>query len=344
MFMPEGISRQKYTKIFDSSNIFYELRFRLPTKYLKLHSLTMRVCSLLPGATEIAFALGLGDNVVGVTHECDYPAEARQKPIVVRSLVDSNRMTSLEIDRWVSERLRSNKGLYVIDEERLREAAPDVILTQGLCDVCAIDYDEVVAASEALAKKPKIVSLTPNCLTDVLNDVARVGEATGQRHKAETFVQALEKRISSMRERATRSSAHPRVACLEWFDPIYAAGHWVPEMVEIAGAEDVLGRRGAPSKKVEWQSIREAMPEIIVLMPCGFNVPRTVQEAAVLKRLVGWDELPAVKAGRIFAVNAHAFFSRPAPRLVDGLDILAHIIHPEFFPMQQSPDALQRIT
>lgn len=304
----------------------------------------MRVCSLLPGATEIAFALGLGDNVVGVTHECDYPAEARQKPIVVRSLIDSNRMTSLEIDRWVSERLRSNKGLYIIDEERLREAAPDVILTQGLCDVCAIDYNEVVSASETLAKRPKIVSLTPNCMTDVLHDLARVGEATGQSKKAEQVIGDLKQRISEVREKVVKSSARPRVACLEWFNPIYAAGHWIPEMIEIAGAEDVLGRRAEPSKKVAWQSIRESAPEIIVLMPCGFDVQRTLQEAAVLEQNEGWHELPAVKAGRVYAVNAHAFFSRPGPRLVDGVEILAHIIHPEFFPMQPSPDALQRIT
>jgi iron complex transport system substrate-binding protein len=303
----------------------------------------MRICSLLPGATEIAFALGLGDDVVGVTHECDYPAEARRRPVVVRSLIDSNQMTSLEIDQWVSERLRNNRSLYVIDEERLRDAAPDIILTQGLCDVCAIDYNEVVTASETLAKKPKIVSLTPNCLTDVLDDVARVGEATGQHHKAERFVQELERRISSVREQATRSSAHPRIACLEWFDPIYAAGHWVPEMVEIAGAEDVLGRRGEPSKKVEWQRIRESAPEIIVLMPCGFDVQRTLQEAAVLEQNAGWHQLPAVKAGRVYAVNGHAFFSRPGPRLVDGLEILAHIIHPAIFPMLPLPDALLRI-
>jgi iron complex transport system substrate-binding protein len=247
----------------------------------------MRVCSLLPGATEIAFALGLGDDVVGVTHECDYPAEARQKPVVVRSLIDSNRMTSLEIDRWVSERLRSNKGLYVIDEKRLREAAPDVILTQGLCDVCAIDYNEVVAASETLAKKPTIVSLTPNRLTDVLDDVVRVGEATGQRHRAERLVQELEQRISAVRERVARSSARPRVACLEWFDPIYAAGHWVPEMVELAGGQDVLGRKGEPSAKIDWNKVVEFAPDVIVLMPCGFDVPRTLREAPALKHSDG---------------------------------------------------------
>lgn len=304
----------------------------------------MRICSLLPGATEIAFALGLGDDVVGVTHECDYPAEARKKPVVVRSLIDSHRMTSLEIDRWVSERLRTNKSLYVIDEKRLREAAPDVILTQGLCDVCAIDYNEVVAASETLAKTPTIVSLTPNCLTDVLDDVARVGEATGQHHRAEQLVQELGQRVSVVRETVARLSARPRVACLEWFDPIYAAGHWVPEMVELAGGQDALGRKGEPSAKIDWHKVVEFAPDVIVLMPCGFDVSRTLQETPALKHLDGWQELPAVKAGNVFAVNGHAFFSRPGPRLVDGLEILARIIHPEVFPVQQSSDAWQRIT
>ena len=303
----------------------------------------MRICSLLPGATEIAFALGLGDNVVGVTHECDYPAEAQHKPVVVRSLIDSNQMTSIEIDRWVTGRLGNNQGLYVIDEERLREAAPDVILTQGLCDVCAIDYNEVVNASAILANKPKIVSLTPHCLTDVLNDVARVGEATGQRLKAEQVIHDLERRKSAVRKRAARLPTRPRVACLEWFDPIYAAGHWVPEMVEIAGGQDVLGRRSEPSAKIDWKKVVELAPDVIVLMPCGFDMPRTLREASALNQLEGWDDLPAVKARRVFAVNGHAFFSRPGPRLIDGLELLAHIIHPKMFPMRESPDALQRI-
>jgi len=303
----------------------------------------MRICSLLPGATEIAFALGLGDEVVGVTHECDYPAEARQKTVVVHSAIDSNRMTSLEIDRWVSERLRSNQGLYMIDEERLREAAPDVILTQGLCDVCAIDYNEVARTAETLPKKPKIVSLTPNCLTDVLDDVARVGEATGQHHTAERLVRELKERISVVRERAVQLSTRPRIACLEWFDPIYAAGHWVPEMIDLAGGRDVLGQKGKPSAKIQWKQVVELAPDVIVLMPCGFDIQRTANEAATLEHLDGWHDLPAVKTGKVFAVNGHAFFSRPGPRLVDGLEILARIIHPEILPMQESPDAFQRI-
>ncbi len=304
----------------------------------------MRVCSLLPGATEIAFALGLGDDVVGVTHECDYPAEAQQKPVIVRSLIDSHQMTSIEIDRWVSERLGVTRVFTTIDEERLREAAPDVILTQGLCDVCAIDYNEVVAAGETLPHKPTIVSLTPNCLTDVLDDIARVGEATGQGQKAQTFVRGLEERIAVMRDRAAQSPARPRVACLEWFDPIYFAGHWVPEMIELAGGHDVLGRKGEPSAKIAWAKVVEHAPDVIVLMPCGYDVQRTLNEAGVLQRLEGWRELPAVKAGKVYAVNGHAFFSRPGPRLVDGLEILAHIIHPQIFPTQPPPDVLQRIT
>lgn len=303
----------------------------------------MRICSLLPGATEIAFALGLGDDVIGVTHECDYPVQARDKLVIVRSLIDSHRMTSLEIDRWVSERIRSNQSLYSIDEERLREAAPDVILTQGLCDVCAVDYSEVVRVSETLAKKPTIVSLTPNCLTDILKDIARVGEATGQGHRAERLVRELEQRISAVRERVAGLSARPRVACLEWFDPIYAAGHWVPEMVELAGGQDVLGRKGEPSTKIYWNKVLEVAPDVIVLMPCGFDVSQTLRGAPVLKHLEGWRDLPAVKTGNVFAVNGHALFSRPGPRLVDGLELLAHIIHPEIFSMQVSPDQVQKI-
>lgn len=303
----------------------------------------MRICSLVPGATEIAFALGLGDEVVGVTHECDYPPEARQKSVVVHSVIDSNRMTSLEIDRWVSERLSGKQGLYMIDEERLHEAAPDVILTQGLCDVCALDYNEVARSAETLAKKPKIVSLTPNCLTDVLDDVARVGEATGQHLSAERLVRELKQRISVVRERAAQLSTRPRIVCLEWFDPIYAAGHWVPEMIELAGGHDVLGQKGKPSEKIQWKQVVELSPEVIVLMPCGFDIQRTAIEAATLKHLEGWHDLPAVKSGKVFAVNGHAFFSRPGPRLVDGLEILARIIHPEIFPIQELPDAFQRI-
>jgi iron complex transport system substrate-binding protein len=303
----------------------------------------MRICSLLPSATEIAFALGLGDDVVGVTHECDHPAEARHKPIMVRSPVDSNRMTSLEIDSWVSEQLRANKALYILDEERLRAAAPDVILTQGLCDVCALDYGEVASAAEALPKKPKIVSLMPHSLSDVLADIIRVGEATDRGKDAEKLFQSLTGRVSRVREQTARLTDRPRVACLEWFDPIFAAGHWVPEMVDLAGGYDCLGQKGEPSAKIDWQTFIESRPEIVVLMPCGFDTQRAALEAASLKKRANWDHLPAVKAGRVYAVDGSAYFSRPGPRLVDGLEILAHIIRPDIFSSPNCPESVHRI-
>ena len=303
----------------------------------------MRICSLLPSATEIAFALGLGDDVVGVTHECDYPHEARQKPIVVRSLIDANPMSSAEIDGWVSERLRGNLSLYGIDEVKFREAAPDLILTQELCEVCAVDYNEVAAAAKSLKEPATILALSPHCLTDVLRDIERVGAVTARADAARALVQRSHERIERVRQTTARSNTRPRVACLEWFDPVYAAGHWVPEMVELAGGFDVLGRREEPSARVEWTQVLDSVPEIIVLMPCGFELRRTIQESAVLRKLPGWNHLPAVKNGHVYGVNGSAFFSRPGPRLVDGLEILARIIHPEIFSEPDLSDSVQRI-
>jgi iron complex transport system substrate-binding protein len=303
----------------------------------------MRICSLLPSATEIAFALGLGDEIVGVTHECDYPPEAQEKPVVVRSAIDSHRLNSFEIDRQVGEMLQAGKSLYTIDDEAFRKAAPDVILTQALCDVCALDYNDVVKAAQCLPCKPAIVSLTPHCLTDMLDDIFRVGEATQRDKEAEALVLDLQRRIEAVRKRTAQSSIRPQVVCLEWFDPIYAAGHWVPEMVELAGGNDGLGRKGEPSEKVQWTEVLKLQPDVLMLMPCGFDAQRTIQESALLQKLNGWNKLPAVKAGNVFAVNGHAYFSRPGPRLVDGLEILAQILHPEIFPWEASPEAVQRI-
>ena len=303
----------------------------------------MRICSLLPSTTEIAFALGLGDQVVGVTHECDYPSEAQKKPVVVRSAIDSHRLNSVEIDRQVGEMLQAGKSLYTIDDEAFRTAAPDVILTQALCDVCALDYNDVVKAAQCLPCKPTIVSLIPHCLTDVLDDIFRVAEATERRKEAEALVWDLRRRIEAVRDRTAQSPLRPQVACLEWFDPIYAAGHWVPEMVELAGGNDGLGHKGEPSEKVQWTDVLKLQPEIVVLMACGFDVQRTMQESALLQKLDGWNELPAVKTGRVFALNGHAYSSRPGPRLVDGLEILAQIIHPEIFSWNPPPAAVHKM-
>jgi iron complex transport system substrate-binding protein len=290
----------------------------------------MRICSLLPGATEILFALGLRDQVVGVTHECDYPPEARQKPVVVCSAIDPRRLSSSEIDREVGAVLAGGKQLYTLDERALRASAPDLIVTQGLCDVCALDYNQVVQAIRALPRAPEILSLNPGKLTDVLDDILRIGAATNQQHAAEALVQRLRARIQAVGERDTRR--RPKVVCLEWFDPIYIAGHWVPEVIELAGGEDVLGRAGAPSFKTAWQEVVAAQPDALLLMPCGFDLRRTAREATPLRALEGWSELPAVRTSNVYALNGSAYFSRPGPRLIDGLEILASILHPGYAP------------
>ena len=295
----------------------------------------MRICSLLPGATEIAFSLGLENQIVGVTHECDFPPEAKQKRVIVRSAIDPRRMTSKEIDAKVAELLQAGKGLYTIDEQAFIAAAPDIILTQGLCDVCALDYNDVVKASELLPHAPKIISLNPHSFTDILEDILCVGAATNCETDAQALVRDLRQRIERIGYR--EPDHRPRVVCLEWFEPLYVAGHWVPEMVALAGGYDLLGRKGEPSFKVEWQPILDAKPEVILLMPCGFDVRRTLKESTPLQRLEGWKDLPAVKAGNVYALNGNAYFSRPGPRLVNGLEILARVIHPESVTWSLSP-------
>ena len=304
----------------------------------------MRICSLIPGATEVAFALGLADEVVGVSHECDFPAEIRDKPIIVRSRIDSDRFSSGEIDRQVGDLLRANRSIYVLDEERFKDSQPDVILTQGLCEVCALDYNDVSRAARSLPTEPRIVSLNPHCLADILNDVLRIGEATNRYRRAESLVRELKSRIEVIRARTARSGPRPRVACLEWFDPLYIAGHWVPEMVQIAGGTDVFGTAGEPSAKVEWELVISSSPEVLILMPCGFDVERTVQESSLLKHRNGWEGLPAVRDGRIFAVSGTNYFSRPGPRLVDGVEILSHILHPELSPAPLSSNVVKRVS
>ncbi len=303
----------------------------------------MRICSLLPSATEIAFALGLGDSLVGVSHECDFPQAAREKPVVVTSKVDPHQNSSSEIHNIVAGTVKANQSIYNIDLNLFQQANPDLILTQGLCDVCALDYDQVVEAARSLTQRPKIISLNPNTLSDVLGDISHVGRDTGKTREAEWFVASLSQRIDSVRHRAASSNFRPKVACLEWLDPVYSAGHWVPEMVDFAGGTDGLAKAGQPSKKLNWNTIQEYQPDIIILMPCGFTVDRTLEELDLLYEIPGWNELPAIKNGRLFAVNGHAYFNRSGPRLVDGLEILAQIIHPELFSWNVTTDAARRL-
>jgi iron complex transport system substrate-binding protein len=303
----------------------------------------MRICSLLPGATEIACALGLADEIVGVSHECDFPAAARSKPVMLRSRIDPTTIGSGEIDRRVGDLLRSQQSLYALDEKLFKDSEPDIILTQGLCDVCALDYDDVVQAARSLPREPRIISLDPHCLGDILNDVLRIGEATHRLRQAESLVQELKVRIEAVRDRTAWSASQPRVACLEWFDPIYIAGHWVPEMVQIAGGSDVLGTAGQPSVKVECDAVIASRPEILILMPCGFDLDRALQESSLLKNRTGWQSLPAVREGRVFAVSGADYFSRPGPRLIDGLEILSQLLHPELSPAPISSDLAKRV-
>ena len=301
----------------------------------------MRICSLLPGATEIVFALGLGDDLVGVTHECDYPADAQNKQAVVKSVVDAKSMSGAEIDRKVAELLQAGKGLYRIDEAAFAEAAPDLVITQALCEVCALDYNEVVKAAAALSHKPEIVSLNPHSLPEILDDILRVGAATGRNEAATAMVADLRQRIEQVGGR--EPDRRPRVICLEWFEPLYSAGHWVPEMVALAGGHDVIGHAGEPSAKIDWRAVVDLQPEVILLMPCGFDVRRTVRESTPLRALPGWNDLPAVRAQRVFALNGNAYFSRPGPRLVNGLEILARIIHPDAVEWTLGPADAARI-
>ncbi len=299
----------------------------------------MRICSFLPSATEIVFALGLGDQVVGVTHECDYPPAARGKPVVVHSTVDPAVLSSGEIEAAVRASLQSGDGLYVVDPGALRTADPDLIVTQDLCDVCALPAEAVTAAIAALPRRPKVVSLKPERLNEVLADIRHVGAMTGRREGAGRLVAELTERITTVGKRTARVEARPRVLCIEWFDPIYAGGHWIPEMVNLAGGVDVAGKAGEKSRIVPWEEGRAAAPEAIVLLPCGFGPERITTEIHLLERLPGWGDLPAVRSGRVYATDASAYFSRPGPRLVDGLEILAHFLHPDIFPLPEVPDA-----
>ena len=288
----------------------------------------MRICSFLPSATEILFALGLGDEIVGVSHECDYPPEALSKSRVITTVIDQERLSSDAIDQAVHAALNERTSLYQVDEEVLRRAQPDLIVTQELCDVCAIDTATVSEALRALSYRPKVISLHPHTVSEMLDDIRRVGEMTGRRAEAEAVVQSLQGRLERVRERLAHISHRPRVFCLEWLKPPMACGHWVPEQVELAGGQEVLGRKGEPSRYVTWEDIAAADPDILILMPCGFPMERTRRELHVLTSEPLWHELPAVRDGRVYLVNGPASFNRSGPRLVDGIELLAGLFHP----------------
>ncbi len=291
----------------------------------------MRIVSLLPSATEILFALGLDEQVVAVTHECDYPDAARTKPRITRSLLRPD-LTSGEIDRAVSSQIGSDAhSLYSIDRALLAELAPDLIVTQQLCEVCAVDYGEVLDAIKELPKTPRVLNLEPMSLGEVLADIETVGEATGRQAEARRFVASLRERIERVRAAVERAETRPTVAFLEWIDPLFRGGHWNPELVRLAGGSDPLGNEGMPSTHMEWREVVEAQPDVMVISCCGFDEQRTRQDLPVLEALPGYADLPCVRSGRVHVVDGSAYFSRPGPRLVDSLEILAGFTHPELF-------------
>lgn len=302
----------------------------------------MRIVTLLPSATEIVYALGLGENLVGVSHDCDYPPEARGKPVLSQSVITSE-MASRKIDKAVKQRIHRGLSVYHIDAELMRRLKPDLILTQELCEVCAPSYSEVLEAAKILEAAPKIASLEPKCLADILENIRLVGELTGTQSRAEALIAELQARINKVAELANKVDYRPRVFCMEWLEPVYCAGHWVPEMVELAGAEDWLGEPGEPSHEIGWEEVLRYEPEIIVLMPCGFHPERTLEEIDLVLERESWEELPAVKNDRVFIVDGSSYFNRPGPRIVTGLEILAQIIHPEIFSELAPPGSLIKL-
>lgn len=292
----------------------------------------MRIASLLPSTTEIAFALGLGDQLVAVTHECDYPPEAQSLPVVTRSTLDHTEATSEEIDAAVRSQLRDDLSIYRLDHDLLHQLQPDLILTQALCEVCAVSFATVERAVAGISSRPQILSLEPTTLDGVLGTILAVGTATGARDQAAALVGALRERVEAVRQKAATIGARPRVACLEWFAPLYGPGHWLPEMVELAGGRAGLGTPGEPSRRILWGDVIAFAPEVIILTPCGFDLERAAEEAeAILPHRTGWWALPAVRSGRVFAVDGNAYFSRPGPRLIESLELLAALIHPDHF-------------
>ncbi|TLZ59531.1 MAG: cobalamin-binding protein [Methanobacteriota archaeon] len=303
----------------------------------------MRIASLVPSATETLFALGLGDEVVGVSPECDFPAGARDKPVLSQNAIRPDTMSQAAIDRTVVEHLRDGGSLYHVDARLLEEAAPDVIFTQGLCEVCAASIEDVTSVASKLKEAPKVVSLDPTDLGGVLASIESVGRSTGREAEARDLAGSLRARLLAVEVATSHLQEVPTVGCLEWFDPLFNAGHWVPEMVEIAGGAEVLAVSGKPSVRIEWRDVLTAAPQVLVLMPCGFSVDRAVADVPLLTRLPGWRVLPAVRKGNVYAVDASSYFSRPGPRLVDGVELLAHILHPDAFPGEWPKAAMRRL-
>jgi iron complex transport system substrate-binding protein len=297
----------------------------------------MRIVSLLPSATEIVCALGLEDRLVGVTHECDYPPSVRLLPQVTRTLISAD-MASSEIDRRVREQLKTTRALYRLDLPTLQNLRPDMIVTQSLCDVCTVSPNEVHEALAQLPGNPRVVTLEPQSLEGLFEAVRQVALAADV--SAEATVQHLRTRVEAVAERSATLAARPRVTVLEWLDPPFSSGHWNPELVRLAGGIEGLGTEGHPSRRLRWEEVLAWRPDAIVIACCGFNVERTFQDVARVRSIAGWDDVPAVRSGRIYLADGSQYFNRPGPRLIESLELLAHALHPDHHPLRDGLTAL----
>jgi iron complex transport system substrate-binding protein len=303
-----------------------------------------RIISFLPAATEMVYALGAGNLLTGVSHECDFPPEARTKPVVVKPALPFETMSLSEIDATVAQRIGSGQSLYEVDERLLEKIAPTHILTQELCQVCAPSGNEITRALATLLVKPQILWFSPHRIEDIFGNVRELGAAIELEAKAEAWIATARARLQKVADKAQAIHRCPRVFCLEWIDPYYCCGHWVPEMVELAGGEDALGRKGKDSVRISWTEIEKWSPEIIIVSPCGFETEKAVHQAEQLLRQPGWSNLPAARNDRVYAVNANAYFARPGPRVVEGVELLAHLLHPDKFDWNGPADAFRKIT
>ena len=300
----------------------------------------MRIVSLLPSATEILFSLGLDAEVVGVSYDCDFPSQVSQLRVVVDSRIPPG-LPSLEIDRQVRQYVEHGESLYTVNADALKELAPDLVVTQDLCLVCAASPDDLAAVLANFEKRPRVLSLNPRNLGDVWDDIFKVARETSRQGAAEKLLAEIEHRLHALKRQVEKILARPRVAFLEWLEPFYVGGHWVPEMVALAGGEDVFGRLGAPSFRIEFQDIIAAAPDIIVVAPCGYDAEQARNEYCAMPIPPEWNAIPAVRNGRVYAFEANAYASRPGPRLVTGVEALAKIFHPEIVVGDQAASAFE---
>jgi iron complex transport system substrate-binding protein len=289
----------------------------------------MRICSLLPGATEVIAALGLEHQLVGISHECDFPPAIHQVPVMVQSLVEAEHSTSGGIDQRVKDLVGTGHQLYQLREKAFQQARPDLILTQDLCHVCSVTPDQLARATQSLQRQPELLILSPTTLEDVLHDIGRIADAVGAVPKGEALVANLRDRLERVRLRTEKVAVRPRVVCLEWLDPLYVAGHWVPEMVDLAGGRNVLGSKESPSYQTTWDEVAIAQPDVVIVMPCGYSIDRTRNEFRQAGPVqTAWQRAQA-SWSNMYLVDAGSYFSRPGPRLIDGVELLADILHPD---------------